>query len=43
MAALNPRVTPCMFYFHDTDGRFYCTKTYGEHVAKLKEIYGQGQ
>jgi uncharacterized YceG family protein len=43
MAALNPRVTPCMFYFHDMDGKFFCTETYGEHVAKLKEVYGQGQ
>jgi cell division protein YceG involved in septum cleavage len=43
MAALNPRVTPCMFYFHDSNGRFYCTETYEEHVAKLREIYGQGR
>src|SRR3990167_9186139 len=43
MAALNPRVTECMFYFHDDNGRFYCTDTYEEHVAKLKEIYGQGR
>jgi len=43
MAALNPRVTPCMFYFHDQNGRFFCTETYEEHVAKLREIYGQGR
>lgn len=42
IAALNPRVTDCMFYFHDSKGKFYCTKTYTEHVSKLKEIYGQG-
>ncbi len=43
VAALNPRVTDCMFYFHDSKGGFYCTKTYEEHVAKLKEIYGRGK
>ncbi len=42
VAALNPRITDCMFYFHDQKGKFYCTTTYEEHVAKLKEIYGQG-
>jgi len=43
MAALNPRVTECMFYFHDQDGTFYCSETYEEHVAKLKKLYGQGR
>lgn len=43
VAALNPRVTDCLFYFHDSKGRFYCTNTYEEHVAKLKEIYGRGK
>lgn len=43
IAALNPRVTDCMFYFHDQKGGFYCTNTYEEHVEKLKEIYGQGR
>lgn len=42
VAALNPEITPCMFYFHDTKGGFHCTKTYEEHVAKLKKIYGRG-
>ncbi len=42
IAALNPRATKCMFYFHDSKGKFYCTETYEEHVAKLKEIYGRG-
>lgn len=42
LAALNPRITKCMFYFHDSNGKFYCTETYEEHVAKLKEIYGRG-
>lgn len=43
VAALNPRQTDCMFYFHDSKGKFYCTDTYEEHVAKLKEIYGRGK
>jgi uncharacterized YceG family protein len=43
IAALNPRITKCMFYFHDSKGKFYCTETYEEHVAKLKEIYGRGR
>lgn len=43
VAALNPRVTECMFYFHDTKGQFYCSLTYEEHVSKLKEVYGQGK
>lgn len=43
VAALNPRLTSCMFYFHDDDGGFHCTDTYEEHVALLKSMYGQGQ
>jgi UPF0755 protein len=43
LAALNPRVTDCMFYFHDADGKFYCTETYEEHVEMLRKIYGQGR
>ncbi|MCA9361387.1 endolytic transglycosylase MltG [Candidatus Kaiserbacteria bacterium] len=43
IAALNPRKTDCYFYFHDQNGQFYCSKTYEEHVAKLKDIYGQGR
>lgn len=39
IAALNPRITECMFYFHDQQGNFYCNKTYDEHVKKLKEVY----
>lgn len=41
IAALNPRQTDCLFYFHDTEGAFYCTKTYEEHVEKLNVIYGK--
>jgi cell division protein YceG involved in septum cleavage len=43
VAALNPRKTECMFYFHDDDGSFYCSNTYEEHVALLKSMYGRGQ
>jgi uncharacterized YceG family protein len=43
LAALNPRVTDCMFYFHDAQGKFYCTETYEEHVEMLTQIYGQGR
>lgn len=39
LAALNPRPTECLFYFHDPKGGFYCTQTYEEHVAKLNEVY----
>ncbi len=43
VAALNPRATDCLFYFHDSDGNFYCSINYEGHVALLKEIYGQGR
>jgi cell division protein YceG involved in septum cleavage len=43
VAALNPRITDCMFYFHGPKGQFYCTNTYDEHVAKLREVYGRGK
>lgn len=43
VAAINPKNTECMFYFHDTKGRFYCSVTYSEHVTKLKEVYGRGK
>ncbi len=43
IAALNPKETTCIFYFHDQDGDFYCTETYEEHVELLKEVYGQGR
>ncbi len=41
VAALNPRSTECMFYLHDTNGGFHCTKTYKEHIANIKKYYGQ--
>ena len=43
LAALNPRKTDCMFYFHDKRAGFHCSKTYAEHVASLKQYYGQGK
>jgi cell division protein YceG involved in septum cleavage len=43
LAALNPKKTDCIFYFHDRDGGFHCTATYEEHVALLKQYYGQGR
>lgn len=43
VAALNPTVTECLFYFHDSQSSFHCSPTYEEHVAKLRSIYGQGR
>jgi hypothetical protein len=43
LAALNPKSTSCIFYFHDDNGNFHCTNTYKEHVAALKKIYGRGK
>lgn len=43
VAALNPKKTECMFYFHDADGKFYCNVTYEAHVAELKKVYGRGK
>lgn len=43
IAALNPKKTDCMFYFHDNYGRFYCSETYEGHVAKLKQVFGRGK
>ncbi|MBP6869077.1 MAG: endolytic transglycosylase MltG [Candidatus Pacebacteria bacterium] len=43
VAALNPKKTDCMFYFHDDNGTFHCSATYKEHVASLKKIYGRGK
>jgi cell division protein YceG involved in septum cleavage len=43
LAALNPKSTDCLFYFHDRDGGFHCSVTYKEHVKTLKEIYGRGK
>jgi UPF0755 protein len=43
LAALNPRETDCMYYFHDKDSGFHCTETYEDHVAELKKYYGRGR
>ena len=43
LAALNPKSTSCLFYFHDSAGRFHCSDTYAEHVALLKKYYGRGK
>ncbi|HEX5774865.1 MAG TPA: endolytic transglycosylase MltG [Candidatus Paceibacterota bacterium] len=43
LAALNPKNTDCLFYFHDKYGAFHCAPTYEEHVKMLKKIYGQGK
>lgn len=43
IAALNPKQTDCLFYFHDAHGGFHCSVTYAEHVAALKKTFGQGK
>lgn len=43
LAALNPTVTTCIFYFHDKRGGFHCSDTYLEHVKQLKKYYGRGK
>lgn len=43
IAALNPKPTDCIFYFHDKRGQFFCSETYKQHVSKLKKSYGQGK
>ncbi len=43
LAALNPKKTDCMYYFHDKKAGFHCTKTYEEHVSLLKQYYGRGK
>ncbi len=43
LAALNPRETECLYYFHDDNRNFHCSKDYPGHVAKLRSIFGQGR
>jgi len=43
IAALNPKPTDCIFYFHDSKGNFHCSATYKEHVLLLRKYYGQGK
>jgi len=42
LAALNPVVTDCFYYFHTKNKSYHCSPTYEEHVAKLRSIYGRG-
>lgn len=41
LAALNPKKTDCLFYFHDARGNFHCSETYDEHVALIRKYYGR--
>lgn len=43
LAALNPKQTPCLFYFHDATRKFHCSATYAEHVKLLKQYFGRGK
>lgn len=43
LAALNPKNTDCLFYFHDSVGRFHCSDTYAGHVSLLKKYFGRGK
>jgi len=43
LAALNPKKTSCIFYFHDSRGGFHCSDTYEGHVTLLKKYYGRGK
>lgn len=42
IAALNPVMTDCLYYFHTERGGYHCSKTYEEHVGKLRSLYGRG-
>ena len=43
IAAINPKPTDCIFYFHDSRGEFHCSANYKTHVSLLKKYYGQGK
>lgn len=43
LAALNPRTTNCLFYFHANNGDFYCSEDYEGHVQKLRSVFGRGK
>lgn len=43
LAALNPKKTDCIFYFHDRRGKMFCSPDYEGHVKALKKSYGQGK
>lgn len=38
-AALNPKKINCLYYLHDKDGNFHCTKSYREHQENIKKYY----
>lgn len=42
IAALNPRKTDCLFYFHADNGDYYCSRSYEEHVTQLRAVFGRG-
>jgi UPF0755 protein len=42
LAALNPVITDCLYYFHRNNGEYHCSTTYEDHVSKLRGFYGQG-
>ncbi|MDD5152490.1 MAG: endolytic transglycosylase MltG [Candidatus Pacebacteria bacterium] len=35
-AARNPEDTDCLFYLHDKNRKIHCSKTYEQHLAKIK-------
>ncbi|MEI8249275.1 MAG: endolytic transglycosylase MltG [Candidatus Taylorbacteria bacterium] len=39
LATLNPIKTDCLFYFHDSQGNFHCSKTYEQHKALIDKYY----
>lgn len=43
LAALNPKKTDCLFYFHDRRGNMHCSPDYEGHVRELRRAYGQGR
>lgn len=43
VAALNPRKTDCLFYFHNAAGEFFCANDYDTHVDLLRQEYGRGR
>ncbi len=43
IAALNPRQSDCLFYFHDNQQNYYCSPDYETHVKKLKQVFGRGK
>lgn len=43
LAALNPKKTDCLFYFHDRRGEMFCSPDYEGHVKALRKSYGQGR